>query len=135
MNIRKAILINIVLYIATYFVAAAILALQGMPLHGTTPPTGDQIFIAMVTGIVLTALGAWWFFRTEAGRWRAGFVFGLIAILVGFAMDAVISVGIWMSGANPLALLQTSYSYFFFGIMLSTVLVLTSAVGWIMGKK
>lgn len=126
----RIIRLNILLYLATFLVAAIVLALKSIPLQFSAPPTGNQIFIAMVTGIILTTLGAWWYFRTTVGSFRAGLQFGLIAILVGFAMDAVVSVGIWVSGKNPLDFLRTSYTYFFFGLMLLAVLGLTGVVGW-----
>lgn len=135
MNIRRIIVLNIILYIATFIVAALVLAIKGTSLQVDVPPTGDQIFIAMVTGIVLTTFGAWWFFRTEPATASKGFQFGVIAILVGFAMDAVVSVGILMSGKNPLDFLQGSFTHWFFGLMLGLGLCLTGLVAWGMGKR
>lgn len=135
MNHRKVIILNILLYIATFVVAAALLALFDVPLQVSKPPTTNQIFVAMVTGIVLTVLGAWWYFQKAPAGFRNGVLFGVIAILVGFAMDAVLSIGIWMSGKNPMAFLETSYTFFFFGIMLVLTLLLTGLVGWVMQKS
>jgi hypothetical protein len=130
MNLHKVIILNAILYIATFVVAAIILTLIGKPLQVSTPPNTDQIFVAMVTGIVLTVLGAWWYFQKAAASFKNGLLFGVIAVLVGFAMDAVLSIGIWISGKNPMSFLETSYTFFFFGIMLLLTVVLTGVVGW-----
>ena len=135
MNLRRAVRLNIVLYIATFVVAAIILYLKGMPLQIRTPPSGHQIFIAMVTGIVITVFGSRWYFRQEPAGARNGFMFGLTAMLTGFAMDAIVSIGMLMSGENPLSFLKTWYSLLFSGGLLITLLVLTSLVGWGVGKK
>ena len=129
MQYRRAIGINVVLYLATLVITVAILALRGDPLQFSTPPNTHQITWAMMIGTILTTAGAWWYFRTQPGSARAGLWFGVIAILVGLAMDMVVSVGIWMSGKNPFDFLTASYSLPFFGVMLGSVLVLTTVVG------
>lgn len=130
LNLRKVIILNVLLYIATFVVAAIILALIGKPLQFSTPPNTDQIFVAMVSGIVLTMLGACWYFQKATASFRNGLLFGVIAILVGFAMDVVLSIGIWLSGKNPMSFLETSYTFFFFGIMLLLTVLLTGVVAW-----
>lgn len=130
MNLRKVIILNVILYIATFVVAAGVLALIGKPLQFSAPPQTNQIFVAMVTGIILTVLGAWWYFQKAVAGFRNGVLFGVIAILVGFAMDVVLSISIWISGKNPMSFLETSYTFFFFGIMLLLTVVLTGVVGW-----
>ena len=135
MKIPKAIVINVVLYGATFVLAIAINTLKGTPLKWDAVPVGPQVFVAMVTGIVLTSIGVWWFFRAEPASGKRGLMFGVIAILTGFALDGVVSIGIWSSGQNPLGFLQTSFSFWFFGFMLVIVLVATSVVGWVMSRR
>jgi membrane protease YdiL (CAAX protease family) len=135
MNYRRAILLNGILYLVTFLAALGVLALGSDPLSINAPPSATQILKAMIVGIVLTVFGAWWFFRREPATARAGFSFGVIAILVGLVLDGVVSVVLLISGRSPIPLLHDSYTNAFFAVMLALLLLFTSLVGWNMRRR
>ena len=135
MNFRRAIFTNVAIYFATLVLASVALSAQGKPLHFTTPPTGHQIFIALVIGMLLTTLGAIWFFRKEPGSAKAGWQFGVTAILIGFGLDVVLSAGIWTQGRNPLLFLQSPIAVILPILMLAVLLGITAMIGKVRAKQ
>ena len=135
MNLKRAISIVLLVYIVTFILTLTFAALIGV--DNTDPesiPTSLWI-IGIILAIGLTTWGASFYFKSKKTTPSAkqGLIFGIITLLVGFALDfTTAGLGAGQEGINSLL---DYYSQSYFLITLVLLLGSTTLVGYLKAKK
>ncbi len=134
MNIKRAIWMGVLAYLASFFIGIIGAAVLGIDLTTAVEPSMTLWIWGIVFTIVLMGLFALWYFKTETPSVKTGLYFGLIAVGVGFVIDAIIIVPFILSSTAP----QDPLAYYLnplFWLTLVLLVATTTLVGWWKAKK
>ncbi len=111
MNYKRAIILGILIYIATFIIGA------GLFFLGFDNPS-DLLtnIIGLAVLIILTAIGSLYYFKDKKAKKTAkeGFFLGIIFLAVGFVLDFLTIIPLIFRGINLLQVLSSIYvSYYF----------------------
>ncbi|PLX28839.1 hypothetical protein C0581_00935 [Candidatus Parcubacteria bacterium] len=87
MNIKRAILFGIMLWVAIFAIISILMFTPGL-----VDKDFYQFLILWILMIPLVLLLAKWYFRKDAPTTKKGFLLGVIAVLVGTVLDIAITV-------------------------------------------
>lgn len=134
MNIKRAIGIGIVMYLASFAVGLAVAGILKVAAAdaGNSPALlwGVGIFL----GVVLAALGARWYFRSSTTLARAGngFFYGLISVLLGFTLDLTTVAA---SSRSLIGFISDYYGQPQFWLTVLSVLATTTVTGLLLQRR
>lgn len=136
MNIKRAIGIALLTYIATFIVGILAAIVIGIDLTVETTPPPEMIYVAAFAAVVIAGIFSVWYFKGKSVEVNAkqGLFFGGVMIIIGFIMDIVTFIPYVASGGSYDDILKY-YSDPVFWVTLILVLVTPAAVGHILQKK
>lgn len=129
MPIKRAILISIVAYAATFVSAIVIGMLFNIGVSSDVETVPREIWImGAAISVVVMAFSTSWFFKGAGAVPTAqhGAFFGGIAIATGFSLD-ILTV---LPFGNPIEVLGAYYAEPFFVLTLALILLTTTFVGY-----
>lgn len=136
MNLKRAIGIGFLTYIATFAVGIIAALAMGLDMTSTDTPPPEMFYISAIAAVIIASLFSLWYFKGKNVETNAkqGFIFGIVLILIGFAMDFITFIPYVTSGGSYNDLLAY-YSNPIFLITLVLILVTPAVVGHILSKK
>lgn len=131
----RAALISAAAYVVTFILAIVVTIVFALfaqlPLFGALPMA--VIVVGMATSVAVTALCAWWFFRSPIASpsARTGAYFGACVIGVGIVLDmlTVLPFG------NPVSVLASYYLQPLFVVTLTLMLAAAALVGHLTQRR
>lgn len=131
MFIKRAIGISILLFVASLVLNVIWEKVFNLKLKSTNPydiPT-EMWFVAIVSVVVLSGLGAMWFFKSPeiVANAKNGFLVGFIASLIGFILDIVVIVPL----KNGLRMLSGYFLHWQYWIAFVLIIILSTIIGYI----
>jgi hypothetical protein len=134
MNLKRAAWMGVLSYALSFFLGIAGALLLGVDLTtAVEPTTGLWVYGIIVTAVIM-ALFAVWYFKSVTPSPKEGLYFGLVAVGVGFLVDALIIIPSMIFSDAP----QDILSYYANPLLWVTIVVLlgtTALVGYWKGKK
>lgn len=125
MNLKRGILIGIVLYLATLIIGVIITILTKANL--STPQNAPTAYwiITIITTVVLTGLASVWYFNKSKRNTKEGLKLGVVFVLTGFVIDILL----FMTQKNGLELVKEYYSKLAFYIIIGLVIATCAFIG------
>jgi hypothetical protein len=134
-NFKRALGISFLLYVATFITGIVCGAASGQDMSSLENISDAFWYVGMVSGVVLTALFAMWYFKNTAiiRSATAGFLFGLTAVTLSFVLDyALFTLG--DTGESKIDM-GDYYGDYRFWIILVLVIATAKIVGHMKGKS
>lgn len=138
MNLKRAIGISIVIYVASMLFGMVACSILGIQPDMTKPIPLEMWVISSVSSVVFAALGAVWYFRGKNLKpsLREGFRFGVSVIVVGFILDFLFFLSLMFENYDPFAAMGMYYQQLPFWITIALVVVVSGLVGmWLEKQK
>lgn len=133
-NLKRALGISLVLYIATFIVGIVCGAFLGHDMSSTVFPESFW-YIGMVAAVILTALFTLWYFKNKniIPSAKSGLLFGLTAIILSSILDYVLfAFGNSQGAAVDLGMYYGDYRFW---IILVLVVATAKVVGYVKRTK
>lgn len=130
MNIKRALWISILLYIASFAVGIITGLLLGIDFENATEAPVSVWYIGIASGAILMALFTLWYFRspTTTANLKNGFYFGLFVVLIAFMLEGIVIIPYILTTDSP-ADITAYYTNPFLWISIVINIVTAAAVG------
>jgi len=131
MKLKRAIGISVVVYIASLLIGGVVAAMMGIDPTTTTEISPAMWIAGAVAAVVLSALGALWYFRSAEVATSAseGARFGVTEVVVGFVLDMVVALPAVIADARFFDQVLAYYQQPWFWVTLVLVVLAPVAVG------
>lgn len=136
MNFKRAMIISIGSYILTLGVGIPLMIAAGAQIGPEFVPNRNQMLVSMILALVFTVLGAAVYFkpRQVGASAKLGLWFGIVATLVAMFLDGLLFGLIFVLGGDPLPVLKSAYTHWFFPILIVTGLSGTALAGKLLAR-
>ena len=135
MNYKRALLLSLLAYVISFIVGFLAALAFSVDFSGDEPIPQSLWYVGLVASVIIMASLTLWYFKsdTTTASTLNGLAFGAIAVVFSAALDALIFIPATLSGrGNELI---SYYSEPLFWITLILVIVTTTLVGYLMGRK
>jgi len=135
MNYKRAFLFSLLAYVISFFVGLIFALIFSVDFSGDEPVPRVMWYVGLVASVIIMASLTFWYFKSDSTKASMcnGLMFGSIAVVLGFILDALIFIPAALSGrANDLI---KYYSTPLFWITLVAVIATTTLVGYLLGRK
>ena len=135
MNYKRALLLSLLAYVISFIVGLLAALIFSVDFSGDDPIPRSLWYVGIIASIIIMASFTLWYFKsdTTTASTLNGLAFGAIAVVFSAALDALIFTPAALSGrGNELI---SYYSEPLFWITLILVIVTTTLVGYLMGRK
>ncbi len=105
MNIKRAIVIGIALWVVIFFEVSILMFGFGL----STGVLYYSIHYVIVTALLVVA--TLFYFKKKRGSWKEGLLFGLVGMITGIILDAVITVPLFVKDYSQFFTLMMLFSY------------------------
>lgn len=136
MNIKRAVGVGILTYLIAFIIGMIVVGISGVDATNPAEVPKSVLYINIVITIIIAALLTLFYFKgkhTKANV-KEGLLFGIVLVIVGFILDIIIFL-IFSSASQSEFDLMEYYSNPIFWVSLVLLLITTSVVGWIKGRK
>jgi hypothetical protein len=128
MNIKRAIVFSIMLYLASFIGFFVIQLLPGEQSF-TEVPSLLSFVVGWVINIPIVLLLAKWYFKTVLPTAKSGLQLGIVAIIISLLLDGVSIVATLASGQS-IDVFTALYTDWKFYVTVIEILLLTSVAGY-----
>ena len=137
MNIKRAIRIALLVYIASFVLSIVYALIAGVDMTSTTDVPMNLYIAGAVISLALSIGATWWYFKpkTEKPSVKIGLYFGLIVIAVGFILDSALIIPYYFSNPSPESNPFVYYADPWFWLTVALVIAGCAATGHILENK
>ncbi|MCH8050181.1 hypothetical protein IIB51_02145 [Patescibacteria group bacterium] len=135
MNYKRALLLSLLAYVISFIVGLLAALIFSVDFSGDEPIPQSLWYVGIIASVIIMASLTLWYFKSDTTRAGTlnGLAFGAVAVFFSAILDTLIFIPAALSGkGNELI---AYYSEPFFWITLILVIVTTTLVGYLMGRK
>jgi len=134
MNYKRAALLSLLAYVISFAVGILSALIFSVDFSGEAPVPQFMWYVGLLASILIMGGLAFWYFKSDTTKPSLlnGLMFGVIAIVVGFVIDALFFIPAALGGRG--GELIAYYLEPFFWITLVAVIATTTLVGFLLGR-